>query len=218
MTPKRTSRSTRRPTTRAEGVATLTARPRCSLRWHQASFRVSGPPRRLKSYQWSSRRIRSRASSDRSTRAPPRSIWSEVATPGQLRRKVFAEQVGIQADADRRRPRPARSSHRLRRGSRRVAAPARVRPGFRRSLRPSTRTSLGHLIRASRPVQSETTSAVAIAPSAVNQARPESPGRVARHQAGAAEKAGPTSRSTIEAGPSRTALGGRGLRSVLRPG
>ena len=39
-------------------------------------------------------------------------------------------------------------------------------------LRPSTRTSLGHLILASRPVQAATTSAAATAPSAVSQRRP----------------------------------------------
>ena len=49
-------------------------------------------------------------------------------------------------------------------------------------LRPSRRTSLGHLILAWRPVHDETTSAAATAPSAVNQARAEGPGRVARHQ------------------------------------
>ena len=47
-------------------------------------------------------------------------------------------------------------------------------------LRPSTRTSLGHLIVASRPVQAATTSAVATAPSAVSQAQPKAASGTAR--------------------------------------
>ncbi len=130
VTPKRTSRSTRRPINRADGVSTITNRPRCSLRWHHSVFSASGPLVRLRSYQWSSRRIRWRANSDRSTRSPPSSIWSDVAraanSGGSLPGTGWRS-IRCRSQLPRRPPRAAAG----REG--RWTVPVRVRPGYRRS-------------------------------------------------------------------------------------
>ena len=88
---------------------------------------------------------------------------------GELGRKVVVAQVRVQADADHGAPGGLSEQGR-------GWVPSERSTRMPAIFRPSTRTSLGHLILAVRPVQSKTTSAVAIAPSAVNQASPDPPG------------------------------------------
>ena len=171
VNPSRRSMSTRQPITLRPAVAIRTVRPRCSLRACQGAFNISRPCDRLASYQWSSRRIKPRATSERSTGAPPRSIWMDVAPAASSGGKRFVVEVNVQADPDDRAPAGS--------GARPGAPAVASRGAGTRStkmpaiLRPSIRTSLGHLIVASRPVQSVTTSATATAPSAVSHAQPK---------------------------------------------
>ena len=102
-----------------------------------------------------------------SSRAPPpsgrtarrrASICIDVAHGGQLRGKRVAIEVDVQADPDHRAPAGQRCEPGAAESRRPGASTRSTRmPAI---LRPSIRTSLGHLIVASRPVQAVTTSAV----------------------------------------------------------
>ena len=79
VSPQSRSRSTSRPRSSSSPVTMRTMFPRCSLRPRQESFRTPGPREMICSYQTSNRRIRSRASSERSIGSPPPRIANDVA-------------------------------------------------------------------------------------------------------------------------------------------
>ncbi len=171
VNPSRRSMSTKQPVTLRPAVAIRTVRPRCSLRACQGAFKT------LESLR-PARVVPVVQPTDQAARHLGAVDWGAAAFDldgrgpgGQLRRKLFTVEVNVQTDPDDRAPagsgaRPgAPTDARRGAGTRSTRMPA--------ILRPSIRTSLGHLIVASRPVQDVTTSAAATAPSAVSQAQPK---------------------------------------------